>query len=64
MTVFPTQISTIEETKSTEVVTMRNAYHAELEQLRRALDDTAKERARYQVRLRDTSEVGIFGCRF
>ncbi len=43
------QITTIEETKSTEMVTMRNAYHAELEQLRRALDETSKERARCQV---------------
>ncbi len=43
------QITTIEEHKNTEVVTMRNAYHAELGQLRKALDETAKERAKFQI---------------
>ena len=43
------QISTVEETRSTEILSMKGAYDAEMQQLRQALDDTSKERARLQI---------------
>lgn len=43
------EVSTIEETKSTEIITMKNAYVSEIAQLRKALDETSKERARLQI---------------
>ena len=43
------EVSTIEETKSSEVVTLRNAYSHEMGQLRKALDETCKEKAKLQI---------------
>ena len=43
------EISTIEESKSSEVVTMRNAYSGEMNQLRKALDAMSKEKSRFEI---------------
>ena len=43
------EISTIEETKSSEVVTMRAAYNSEMAQLRSALDATSKDKSRFEM---------------
>lgn len=42
-------ISTIEETKTTEVTSVKHMYDKELAHARKALDETAKERAKYQI---------------
>ncbi len=43
------QVSTVEESRSTEVITMRNAYDHEIGSLRSALDDTSREKARFEI---------------
>lgn len=57
------QISSTEEVKTTEITQMRSAYHAEVETLRAALDETAKEKARQEIAAdkykKEARELGI-----
>jgi len=43
------QVSTIEETNTREVTSVRNMYDKELAQARKALDETAKEKAKWEI---------------
>jgi len=43
------QVTTIEETNSKEIISVRHMYDKELNQARKALDETAKEKAKWEI---------------
>jgi len=43
------QVTTVEETNTKEIITMRGLYEGELSQARKALDETCKERAKLEI---------------
>ena len=43
------QVSSIEETRSREITSVRGMYDKELSHARRALDETAKDKAKFEI---------------